>query len=127
TNAMERGDTDIMAVVLEEAQHDSVLERMILEVNEVYQIEDRTVVHPDDVATAQEMLLATFAEHTADGSDMPSTPELVEDGDVGTGQAQGAYPPTAPVREMAAHADQTAHDVPATRLRTGGGPAPAAT
>src|SRR5215472_10761264 len=67
THAMESGDTDIIAVILEEAQHDSVLERMILEVNEVYQIEDRTVAHPDDVATAQEMLLATFAEQTDEG------------------------------------------------------------
>src|SRR5215471_13939164 len=78
THAMECGDTDIMAVVLEEAQHDSVLERMILEVNEVYQIEDRTVAHPDDVATAQELLLATFAEHAPDVKEELSTAKVAE-------------------------------------------------
>src|SRR5215472_4476606 len=78
TNAMERGDTDIITVVLEEAQHDSILERMILEVNEVYQIEDRTVAHPDDVATAQEMLLATFAEHGVDTATALTTSETLE-------------------------------------------------
>jgi len=74
TNAMESGDTDLIAVVLEQAQHDSVLERMILEVNEVYQIEDRTVAHPDDIATAQEMLLTTFAvlKNDLDTADTPA-------------------------------------------------------
>jgi hypothetical protein len=137
TNAMERGDTDIIAVVLEEAQHDSVLERMILEVNEVYQIEDRTVAHPDDVVTAQEMLLTAFAEHTADGTDAPSSPNIVEHGDVeteqnhlvGTGQAQGIGSaqgtiPTVPVREMVAHADRKTHNIPPTRLRTGASSVP---
>jgi hypothetical protein len=117
TNAMECGDTDIIAVVLAEAQHDSVLERMILEVNEVYQIEDRTVAHPDDVATAQEMLLATFAEHTADGTNVPSI------SDVETGSAQGTIP-TTPVRETVAYADRTGHNEPPTPFRTGASPVP---
>ena len=69
THAMESGDTDMIAVVLAEAQHDSVLERMLLEVNEVYQIEDRTVAHPDDVVTAQEILLTAFTAHTTDDAD----------------------------------------------------------
>src|SRR5262249_35611498 len=77
TNAMERGDTDTVNVVLEEAQHDSVLERMLLEINEVYEIEDRTVAHPDDVAIAQEMLLATFAGHVDGVSNELSTSEAV--------------------------------------------------
>jgi hypothetical protein len=80
THAMECGDADIIAAILEEAQHDSILERMILEVNEVYQIEDRTVAHPDDVATAQEMLLTTFAERGVDMADARSAPETVRDG-----------------------------------------------
>src|SRR5579859_7436548 len=106
TNAMECGDTDIMAVVLEEAQHDSILERMILEVNEVYQIEDRTVAHPDDVATAQEMLLTAFAEHTADAAEIVRDDNVEPEGThlVGTGFA--------PVRD----ADRTTHDASPTRL-----------
>jgi hypothetical protein len=61
SRAMERGDSDTIAAILDEAQQDSILERMVLEMNEVYQIVDCTVVHPDDVMTAQEMLQATFA------------------------------------------------------------------
>jgi hypothetical protein len=64
TSAMESGDIDVVAAILAEAQYDSVLERMILEVNEVYQIEDRTVVHPDDAVMAQEIVLPTFMDNT---------------------------------------------------------------
>ena len=35
-NALERGDFETLSAVLEEAQHDPILERMILEVHEVY-------------------------------------------------------------------------------------------
>jgi len=55
--AMEYGDADTMSAVLYEAEHDRVLERMILETNEVYQIEDRTVAHVDDIETVQLMLV----------------------------------------------------------------------
>lgn len=84
TNAMESGDVDIITVILAEAQHDSVLERMILEVNEVYQIEDRTVAHPDDVVAAQEMLLATFADDmNVEDSLTSSNNNMVEENDTG--------------------------------------------
>lgn len=66
TNALENNDQDTIAEVLSEAQQDQVLERMILEVNEVYQIEDRTVAHPDDVASAQDMLMELFPETSID-------------------------------------------------------------
>ncbi len=56
TRAMECRDTETMSAVLYEAGRDRVLERMILEMNEGYQIEDRTVVHPDDIETVQHML-----------------------------------------------------------------------
>src|SRR5690348_13167446 len=65
TTAMEHGDLDTMTIILEAAQYDPILERMIVEVNEVYQIADRTVVHPDDVVAAQEMLQTTFAEQAS--------------------------------------------------------------
>ena len=113
TNAMESGDTDLIAVVLEQAQHDSVLERMILEVNEVYQIEDRTVAHPDDIATAQEMLLTTFAvlKNDLDTADTPAAAGIPNDAEiVGTGLV--------PVREMVPHTHQTDHNEPSLRLRT---------
>ncbi len=67
--AMEHGDDETLTAVLLEAQHDEVLERMLLEVNEVYQIEDRTVVHPDDVLQAQEMLLTVFSDVVVEPQD----------------------------------------------------------
>ncbi len=56
TQAMENGDVETISAVLSEAEQDRVLERMILEMNEGYQIEDRTVVHADDIETVQSML-----------------------------------------------------------------------
>ena len=66
TNALENNDQDAIAEVLSEAQQDQVLERMILEVNEVYQIEDCAVAHPDDVASAQDMLLDLLSKSSID-------------------------------------------------------------
>ncbi len=56
TRAMDCMDAETISKVLFEARRDPVLERMLLEVNEGYQIEDRTVAHPDDVETVQHML-----------------------------------------------------------------------
>jgi hypothetical protein len=56
TRAMDCMDAETISKVLSEARYDPVLERMLLEVNEGYQIEDRTVVHPDDVEIVQHML-----------------------------------------------------------------------
>jgi hypothetical protein len=74
TNALENDDQDTIAEVLSEAQQDQVLERMILEVNEVYQIEDRAVAHPDDVASAQDMLMELFPESSIDQPEEESAP-----------------------------------------------------
>ncbi|GCE14748.1 hypothetical protein [Tengunoibacter tsumagoiensis] len=62
--AMEAGDAQVLAAVLAEAEQDSVLERMIMELNEVYQIEDRAVPHVDEVAEVQAMIVAQFGENT---------------------------------------------------------------
>ncbi|GAC1474619.1 MAG: hypothetical protein PVS3B1_35070 [Ktedonobacteraceae bacterium] len=53
---MEREDAETVSAVLYEAERDRVLERMIMEANEGYQIEDRTVAHADDIETVQHML-----------------------------------------------------------------------
>jgi hypothetical protein len=55
-HAMERGDANTISAMLYEAERDQVLERMIMETNEVYQIEDRTVAHADDIEIVQLML-----------------------------------------------------------------------
>lgn len=54
--AMESGDVDTIATVLSEAEQDQALERMILEINEVYQFEDHTLVQPADIAMIQQQL-----------------------------------------------------------------------
>lgn len=64
TCALEQGDADTLTSILAEAEQDQILERMLVEVNEVYQIEDHTVVHADDVVMAQEMLQQVFGEPT---------------------------------------------------------------
>lgn len=58
--AMESGDVETLVGVLHEAEHDCVLERMLLETNEVYQQVDHTLVQPADVALAQQLLLNTI-------------------------------------------------------------------
>jgi hypothetical protein len=52
-NALERGDIDLVAEVLHEAERDQVLERMILEINEVYQDEDQVAVDAHAVEYVQ--------------------------------------------------------------------------
>ena len=85
TRAMECRDAETMSAVLYEAEHDRVLERMILEVNEGYQIEDRTVVHPDDIETVQHML-----------REMMPVSLVVPDAPDARNQNQPAHPATVP-------------------------------
>ena len=58
--AMESGDIDSMSLVLREAERDSALEKMILEVNDFYQQEDHTVADAVDVMQAQQLLHDTL-------------------------------------------------------------------
>ncbi len=44
-NALERGDVDTLAVVLQEAEYDATLERMLMEVHEAYQVEKDAVAY----------------------------------------------------------------------------------
>ncbi len=60
TRALESGDIDAASAVLNEAEHDAVLERMILEFNDVYQDEDRVAVHPNDLLKVQNFLFTHF-------------------------------------------------------------------
>ena len=69
--AMESGDIDSMTAVLSEAEQDHVLERMILEVNEVYQHEDQTTVQPADVALVQQLLNTMPAVRAARTEEIP--------------------------------------------------------
>jgi hypothetical protein len=69
--AMESGDVDAIAAVLNEAEQDRALERMILEFNEVYQHEDHTLVSPADVALVQQHLTAILAVKAAATEEAP--------------------------------------------------------
>jgi hypothetical protein len=62
-SALECGDAETIAAVLEDAEQDKALERMLLEVNAVYQYEDRTIVRAADTVAAQQLLL-TLANQT---------------------------------------------------------------
>jgi hypothetical protein len=67
--AMESGDVDTIATVLRQAEHDDALEHMILEVNEVYQQEDHTIVPPADVALVQQHLFTAIPALRATGTE----------------------------------------------------------
>jgi hypothetical protein len=55
-SAMERGDVETIAAMLEDATQDQGLERILLEVNAVYQHEDHTTVRAADAVAAQEII-----------------------------------------------------------------------
>jgi len=96
SNALEHGDGETVSAVLEEASQDQALERMILEFNEVYQIEDRAIVHPDDVAIAREMLLDVFAEVRSEQAPATLVPAISK-GKEQTQQRQLGVAPAHPV------------------------------
>lgn len=63
TSALERGDFDTVAEVLHQAEQDAQLERMILEVNEVYWVEEAVQVQSDVAVLVQQLV----AEHLPSG------------------------------------------------------------
>jgi hypothetical protein len=67
--AMESGDVDSLASILNEAEQDRTLERMILEVNDVYQQEDLTLADPADIAQVQQLLIHTIPAMRAAGTE----------------------------------------------------------
>jgi hypothetical protein len=54
--AMEDGDIETVATMLEDAEQDRALESMILEVNAGFQYEDRTSIQANDVARAHQLM-----------------------------------------------------------------------
>jgi hypothetical protein len=76
TNAMEQGESEAVSAVLEEARQDPALERMVLELNEIYQIEDSAIAQPDEIALAHEMLLDVFSESPEEHSVLASHLEV---------------------------------------------------
>lgn len=81
--AMEYGDIETVATMLEDAEQDRALESMILEVHAGYQYEDHTPVQDDDVARAQQLLIG-IAHQTMRREEMPSPLFHAEDDSVHT-------------------------------------------
>ncbi len=71
--AMECGDVETIAAVLEGATQDQGLEHMLLEVNAVYQHEDSTIVRTADAVAAQQMILK-LAYQTTGREEMQNPP-----------------------------------------------------
>jgi hypothetical protein len=76
--AMESGDIDSIASTLSEAEQDQALERMLLEVNEVYQHEDHTNVQPAEVTRVQQIISEAAQARACRESlvDAPSSAEI---------------------------------------------------
>src|SRR6516165_4815264 len=58
--AMEYGDAEAILTILQAAEHDAVLERMILDMNAAYQHEDHTEMPQSDVILAQNAIAAAI-------------------------------------------------------------------
>lgn len=77
SSALERGDFDTVASVLHEAEQDPVLERMILEVNEVYQEEYDAAVQADDASLVRKLIHEYLPSGMADMEEITDVPHLV--------------------------------------------------
>jgi outer membrane protein assembly factor BamB len=71
--ALEHGDSEIIAAVLHEAEYDRDLERMIFEVNDMYQADD-ILVQPAEKAQALDLLAAFTQEIGAGEQNRPARP-----------------------------------------------------
>lgn len=64
-NALERGDAEILAEVLQEAEYDASLENMLLEIHEAYLVEKNAVANTKDVVLIRQLL----QQHLPSGSE----------------------------------------------------------
>jgi outer membrane protein assembly factor BamB len=55
-NALERGDSAVVAAMLDEAEHDPTLESLLLKVNRLYQLQEGIAVHDDELLQARRFL-----------------------------------------------------------------------
>ena len=67
-NALESTDLAPIAAVVNEAEHDPVLEAMLLKVNHLYQSQDGISVHNDELLQARHFL-TMLREDTHTGTD----------------------------------------------------------
>jgi outer membrane protein assembly factor BamB len=59
--ALEYGDLETVAIILRQAEDDRDLERMILEVNGMYQADDKAIVQPLEIEQAKDLLPSAFS------------------------------------------------------------------
>lgn len=89
--AMESGDMDALSAVLSQAEQDPILERLLLEMNQVYQQEDHTAVRPHEVAQFNDFLLAIESAERADSQDVDLRPEMIPAHQLHTLQAEESH------------------------------------
>jgi len=65
--ALEQGDIDIIAALLQQAEHDPALEQMIVEAHDVYSREDQDAPQPGQIAAIRYKLLNVLSEQEKTG------------------------------------------------------------
>jgi hypothetical protein len=65
--ALEQGDIDTIAALLQQAEHDPALEQMIMEAHEVYAREDQNAPQPGQIAAIRYKLLNVLTEQEETG------------------------------------------------------------
>ncbi len=58
TTALTSGDIETLIAVLEEAEHDSTLEQMVLETHQAYQVEEHTIPQAEEIEQVRALLFA---------------------------------------------------------------------
>lgn len=77
SSALERGDFDTVASVLHAAEQDPALERMILEVNEVYQEEYNATVQADDAVLVRKLIREYLPSGMTELEEITDVPPLM--------------------------------------------------
>lgn len=78
-NALERGDLETVGVILEQAEQDAELERMILEVNDFYVSEQQEMIDERDAAFVRKMILQHLPSADSELSEGELPPLTVAD------------------------------------------------
>jgi hypothetical protein len=102
-SAFERGDFEKMASVLQDAEHDPILERLIVEVHEYYQAEEHAVLQAVDGEKVRQLVLQHLPSGIWDEMDELAIPPLTV-GDVITRLQQDET-----LREPIRHEVETVH------------------
>lgn len=79
TNALERGSFETMIEILEQAEQDPVLERMILEVNDAYVLEQQAALDAQEGALVRELVQAHLPSGDPEQVEIDLSPLTIAD------------------------------------------------